>query len=474
MTTGNPTESVPGNHSAQQSRNLILAIYRKRRPVWIVLAIAVFVVSYLIGLFVYPQNFTSTTSLQLSSSSGATSQLALLAGAGSGKAKYIGVLKSRRFAEQVEKKAHLRELYRLANEDEAVEKLQRGIRFDDNATDGLLYITMTLDAPAKMAPNSGADRKRVQNATAVVCNAYGVALKDYIINNDNDKELVLLKAADTLLKQNRASYDFAVNKWINFVRDTKSTSLGMSGSSSAQSPEIAALQALFIKRGQLEIQVRSTDAAIAGARNLVGGSTSTLAQMPTEDALLTETRRRYEEAQRELQNLRIQYAEESPPIRRAKERLQVAETHMHQQAQAILAGHTSENIKRQALDVEYATVVSQIAQVERSIEVSKAAATSFERLHAEVELALKVLEATATRRAELQIQTESGGSRTAVVDEARPPARSRPGVLMTTLICGLLAILAVLAWFGIEYGMLTSKLAAHTVEPAVGDKQSGS
>ena len=89
-----------------------------------------------------------------------------------------------------------------------------------------------------------------------------------------------------------------------------------------------------------------------------------------------------------------------------------ADSPLGQQAQAILAGHTSENIKRQALDVEYATVVSQIAQVERSIEVSKAAATSFERLHAEVELALKVLEATATRRAELQIQTESGGSRT--------------------------------------------------------------
>ena len=472
MTTVNPTESVPGNHSAQQSRTLIRSLYRKRRAVWIVLAIFVFIVSYGIGLFFYPQNFTTTASLSLSSSSGGTSQLALLAGAGSGKAKYIGPLKSRRFAEQVEKRAHLKDLYHLANDDEAIEKLQRGIRFDDNTTDGLLYITMTLDAPAKMAPNSEAIRKRVQNTTAIVCNAYGIALKDYIINNDTDKELVLLRAADNLLKQNRASYDFAVNKWINFVRDTKSTSLGMSGSGSTQSPEIAALQALFIKRGQLEIQVRSTDAAIAGARKIVGGTTSALATMPTEDVLLTETRRRYDEAQRELQNLRIQYAEESPPIRRAKERLQVAETHMHQQAQAILAGHTSENIKRQALDVEYATVVSQIAQVERSIEVSKAAATSFERLHAEVELALKVLEATATRQAELKIQTESAASRTAVVDDARPPARSRPGVLMTTLVCGLLAILAVLAWFGVEYATLSSKLASHSLEPAVGAKKS--
>ncbi|MCW3053161.1 MAG: hypothetical protein JWN14_2331 [Chthonomonadales bacterium] len=474
MTTGNPTESVPGNHSAQQSRVLIRSIYRKRRPVWIVLGIFVFIVTYLIGLFVFPQSFTATASISLSSSSSGTSQLALLAGAGGGKVKYIGPLKSRRFAEQVEKKAHLKELYHLASEDEAIERLQRAVRFDDNATDGLLYITASLDAPAKMAPNSDATRKRVQNTTAIVCNAYGVALKDYIINTDNDKELVLLRAADGLLKQSRAAYDFAVNKWINFVRDTKSTSLGIVGSSNSQPPEIAALQALFIKRGQLEIQKKSTDVALAAAKRIVGSSTSTLARMPTEDVLLTETRNRYNEAQRDLQNLRIQYAEESPPIRRAKEKLQIAETHMHQQAQSILAGHTSENIKRQALDIEYATVVSQISEVERNIEVSKAAATSFERLHAEVELALKVLEATATREAELKMQTESASSRSTFVDEARPPAKSKPGVLMTTLVCALLSTLVVLAWFGIEYASVTSKLATHTVEPAVGGNQSGS
>ena len=472
MTTGNPTESVPGNQSAQQSRTLIRSLYRKRRPVWIVLGIVVFVVSYLAGLFVYPQTYTTMTSISLSQPDSGSSPLAVLAGGG-GKAKYLGPLKSRLFAEQVEKAAHLKELYHLPTDDEAFEKLQRAVRFDDNAADGLLYISASLDAPAKMAPNSDATRKRVQNTVAIVCRAYAKALKDYIVNNDTDKDLVLLRSAEGMLKQKRAAYDFAVNKWISFVKDTKGTTLGgMSGSSSSQSPEIAAIQALFIKRGQLEVQIRSSDAALAKTKTLVGSATSTVGSIPTEDALLTEVRRKYEEAQRELQNLRIQYAEESPPIRRAKERLQVAESHMHQQAQSILKGNTSENIKRQALDVEYATVVSQIAQVERSIEVSKAAATSFERLHAEVELSLKVLEATATRQAELEIQTVSGGHRTNVVDEARPPAKSRPGMLMTLLVSGLLAILAVLAVFGIEYASVSSKLATQTVEPAVGGKQS--
>ncbi|MCW3100997.1 MAG: hypothetical protein JWL77_6615 [Chthonomonadaceae bacterium] len=472
MTTGNANESAPGNSTAQKTRSLLRSIYRKRRPVWFALAIFVFMACLLIGLFAYPQSYTTTTSISLSQPNSGSSQLALLTGGGGGKAKYLGPLKSRRFAEQVEKAVKIQELYHLPTHEDAIEKLQRGVRFDDNATDGLLYITMSLDAPAKMAPNGEVIRKKVQSATADVCNAYGLALKTYIIYNDTDKESVLLRSAESLLKQNRADYDAAINKWIDFVRATKSTSLGMSGAGSSQSPEIAALQALFIKRGQLEIQIRSTDAAIAATSRLVGAPTGTITKIPTEDVLLTEARRRYEEAQHEVQDLRIQYADQSPPVLRAKERLKIAATHLQQQADSILNGHTSESIKRQALDVEYATVVSQIAEVEHSVEVSKASATSFEKLHAEVELRLKVLEATATRQAELKISTESGNNRLFVVDEARPPLRSRPGVLMTVLISLLLAILAVLAWFGIEYTTVASQLASHSVEPAIGTKQS--
>jgi hypothetical protein len=85
---------------------------------------------------------------------------------------------------------------------------------------------------------------------------------------------------------------------------------------------------------------------------------------------------------------------------------------------------------------------------------------------------LKVLEATATHRAELEISTVSGDHRTNVVDVARPPLKSRPGVAMTVLISALLAITAVLACFGIEFSTVSQQLAAHTVEPAVGSKQS--
>ena len=467
MTTGNTTEQLPGNITAQNTRNLLRSIYRKRRPVWIALATLVFAICLLVGLFVYPQSYTSMTSISLSDSSTGSSQLSLLTG-GSGKAKYLGPLKSRHFAEQVEKTVHLQQLYHLSNEDEAIDRLQRGIRFDDNAADGLLYISMTLDAPAKMAPGSEATRKSVRDTTATVCNAYYMALKTYILYSDNDKELVLLRSADTQLKQARAGYDAAIDKWIGFVRASKGSSVGINGVSTAQSPEIAAIQALFIKRGQLEIQIRSSDAALAGTKRLVGAPTPQIGQIPTEDGLLAEARRRYTEAQHDIQDLRIQYAEQSPPVVRAKERLQIASSHLHQQAEAILHGNTSESVKREALDVELETVLSQIAQVERTLQVSKEAATRFERLHAEVGLTLKVLEATATRAAELKIQTVSGLHRTNQVDVARPSSRSRPGMLMTVFVSVLLALLAVLAWYGVEYTTLSSRLATQSAESGSG------
>ena len=470
MTTGNATESISGDTTAQNTRNLIRSIYRKRRPVWIVLGIVVFIVSILIGLFVFPQSYTTTTSISLSQSDSG-SPLTLLTGS-SGKPKYLGPLKSRFFADQVEKAAHLKDLYHLRDEDEAVEKLQRAVRFDDNATDGLLYITTTLDAPAKMAANSEARRKKVQNTTAIVCNAYAKALKSYIMNNDNDKDLVLLKSAETQMIQARADYNAAIEKWIDFVKDTKSPSVGLSSTPGSQSPELAALQSLFVKRGTLEVEMKSTDAAISGTKGLIDTTTPKLSVLPTEDPLLAEARRRYAEALHDVKDLRIQYAETAPPVLRAKERLQLAADHLQEQAESIRNGKTSENVKRQALNVEYDTVLSQIAQVEGSIQISKASATSFERFHAEVELSLKVLEATATHQAELKVTTVSGDHRTNVVDVARPPQKSRPGVTMTILISALLAITAVLVCFGIEFTMFSSQNAAYNVEPAANAVQS--
>ena len=46
------------------------------------------------------------------------------------------------------------------------------------------------------------------------------ALKSYIVNNDTDKDLVLLRAADAQMKEARAAYDASIDKWMDFVKLT--------------------------------------------------------------------------------------------------------------------------------------------------------------------------------------------------------------------------------------------------------------
>ena len=111
--------------------------------------------------------------------------------------------------------------------------------------------------------------------------------------------------------------------------------------------------------------------------------------------------------------------------------------------------------------------LEQITIAERSIKVSKEAATGFEKLHAEVGLSLKILEATATRFAELKLQTVSAQSRMNVVDEARPPLKSRPGMLMTSLVSLFVALGSVLLWYALEYAVRSARLTAKR-QPAIG------
>ena len=106
--------------------------------------------------------------------------------------KYVGVLKSRRFAEDVEEKAHRQKLYSLRRKTDAVDKIMCSAKFDDNPVDGLIYIEITLDAPAKLQPNS-AQREKVRNATAVVANGYSEVLRNWIINQDTEKDSVPLR-----------------------------------------------------------------------------------------------------------------------------------------------------------------------------------------------------------------------------------------------------------------------------------------
>src|ERR1700727_2898055 len=137
---------------------------KRRQRTWLVGGGLVFVVSFLYGLLICPQYFTSSVSISMQQPMTSSVLGALGALGSTGTKKYVGVLKSRSFAEEVEQKAHLQQLYGIRRKSEAIDKVMHCAKFDDNALDGLIYIDVTLDAPPKLLPTSSAQREKVRAA----------------------------------------------------------------------------------------------------------------------------------------------------------------------------------------------------------------------------------------------------------------------------------------------------------------------
>ena len=135
--------------------SLIRSIARLRWRRWVAVAIVAFGLFPVAGLFGYPQNYSATVSISMQQPNQAASALQALTG--NTTKKYTGVLKSRRFAETVDKSVHFRDLMGLPNtrkhQDEALEKVIKDLKVDDNSADGLLYITVNLGGPARLAPD---------------------------------------------------------------------------------------------------------------------------------------------------------------------------------------------------------------------------------------------------------------------------------------------------------------------------------
>ncbi len=404
--------------------------------------------------------------MQQPSSSGT---LAGLLNMGSLQRKYVGVLKSRAFVEEAEKVANLKGLYDLDRPSEVIEKYNRCVKFDDNATDGLIYITVTLDAPAIFIWNESQRREQVRQTAAVIANTYYKSLINYLVNTDSDKELVLLRAADSEVAQSRLNYDTSMNRLARFVRSRKlkanampsmpTASSIMSGSPVASaSPDsgAAATQflALFSKKAQLEAQIAAASTLHTRLQAMLTGPLQEVADIPGEDPLLFVARSSYNEAHRTYETLRLQLGAENPRLISAKSNLDVAEKRLKSEVRSVLAGNTTEHLNLVTLQTTYQTVSRQVGDAEKNFQTSRELTTDLGRLTAEVALNLKVLETAKTAAETLKMTTVAGRNRANLVDTAIPEDRSHPGRGMLFAISLLLAATAVGLWGAIEYNIV--------------------
>ena len=91
--------------------SLLMRVFRQQIRSWLWKGLLLFTLLLLLALLLVPRTYTSTVSLAIQQPSGSGGALAALTGGGGTTKRYLGILKSRKAAEQVERHVHLQQLY---------------------------------------------------------------------------------------------------------------------------------------------------------------------------------------------------------------------------------------------------------------------------------------------------------------------------------------------------------------------------
>ncbi|MGI4787743.1 MAG: hypothetical protein ACRYFS_02720 [Janthinobacterium lividum] len=441
--------------------------------------LSVAVLTLLLGALV-PRSYTSATSVALQQSSGGGSALALLTGGGGGSSKrYLGVLKSRALAENVERHVQLRQLYgpkTFRTEDDVIDFLTKSVKPDDNAIDGLLYISVTLPGPPKFSLHPSPSAVQVETASAAAANDYALALKEYYATSDTDQGSVLLRGADHEVRQARSNYEDALAHALDFTRSlsavdprsapvSASTSEADASDSGDASPRssgttdaataASGLGSLYQQLNQVEAQLRSTQAVRSTGQALIGQQLRDLSSVPADDPLLADARSRVTQDQAAYDTAFRLYAAENPRVVEAQARLNVDQVELNRQIQGVKLSLTTPDIRSTeeitGLYARQAILTRQIAQAERHLGVSRKLSGEAGRLQAEVGIQLDVLKTTLTEAAKIRLDNASSLNRMSVIDAAIPPKSGEPGLGKLAGVCVLLALLAFIAAVVMEY-----------------------
>lgn len=461
---------------------LLVRAVRRQLQGWLWKGPLVFAVLLLAALFLVPRSYTSSVSVAMQQPS-ATGGLAGLLGGGTGgggNKHYIGVLKSRDLALQVERRVNLRQVYgrgKLPTEIAAAALLMKGIKPDDNP-DGLLYISVTLPGPPKLALNSPRPTQ-IEDAVARSANAYALALKNYFITSDNSEGAVLLRGADAQVRQARADYTQAQNQLRDFSRALARANPRSAGAAPRSGPSAgvgetsgvdadastasAGLASLYDQYERVQTDLHAAQAARLTREQGITEQLRNLSRLPTDDPQLSDIRTRVGADQIAYDTASRLYGPENPAVIQAQTRLQADQKQLDLQAQGVRARLTTPDIASdqqiKTLYARQASLADQIARAARRLGVSRDLSFEKERLQQELEFQRAILSETLTQAQSIKINNASAQSRMSIIDTAEPAESGEPGTTRLALLCLLPVLLAFLA--AVSWDYLRSARAAH-------------
>jgi len=426
--------------------------------------------SLLLSLLFLPQSYSANISLSiLQPTDMASGLLASATGLGSSPtAKYVGVMKSRRFAEAVEDRFHLQALYHLRERDDAIEMITDGLTVTDNPKDGLLYVNLTFRAPALLAAWEGAKREKVRTLTTDAVNLYADLLRDYMATTDVDRDSILLRGAADQVKQIRADYNASVAHLSELIRTrgqdmgevlmsaalaagADATGSGSSGGDASQSLSVPkGLQSLYMARAELEADIQTTETVLNNSNRLLNAQLANPTALPTEDPLLMTARAEVVSTYNEYQAAKLQFGPDNPRAVTVHDRLVLAERTLNQQLAVIREGHSTPQIEAQmklvGLRTRYNTLIGQIDKVEKQAHIGRDLMTEFTTRRNEVLVRLEVLKAALSQSAILSMQSIAATKKLTVVDTAAVPRHANPGFGLQALFSLMLTAFCLTCW----------------------------
>ena len=448
--------------------SLLARVFRRQIRGWLWKGPLVFGALLLPAWLLVPRSYTASVSVAMQQPAPSGGLAGLLGGSGGGGNKhYIGVLKSRWMALQVESHVHLQQVYgsKIAPTPAAAAGLlTKGVKPSEDP-DGLLYIAVTLPGSPKLSLTPGPRPAQVEDAAAQAANAYALALKNYFVTSDNDQGAVLLRGADAQVHQAKADYNQALAHLRDFSRalaranprsagaaPRSGASADTGGTPSADadaSTASAGLAALSDQYERVQTDLHAAQAARLTRESGITEQLRNLSRLPTDDPQLSDIRTRVAADKIAYDTASRLYGPENTAVIQAQTRLQADQKQLDLQAQGVRERLTTPDIASdqqiKTLYARQASLSDQIERAARRLGVSRNLSFEKDRLQAEMGFQADILRATLTQAQTIKLNNASAQSRMSVIDEALPPAGGEP----TTTRLALLCLLPVLLAFGV-------------------------
>lgn len=431
--------------------NLLGTVLRRNAVRWIAQGMVAAAVLTGIGAMMIPQSYTSTASVAVQAPQQAGSALSMLTGSGGQTKRYIGILKSRSAAMQVESAVHLQKMYNLPTQEDALDLLGKALKPDDNAADGLLYIRVTLPGPPRLMP-AAERRDTVRKAAASTSNAYVRVLRNFYLYNDTDRDAALVRGANEELARMRTRYDVAFERLRRFTNSLRKID---PRATPADSPEALAtttgLPKLYEALGVVETQISGLEAGSGTEQRMVAGQLGDVSHIPTEDPLLTSARLAVDNDKASLALLENQYGPQNPSIVATKARLRVDQARLAQQIAGIREKQTTRQVglesQMESLRAKRDSLTKQIAEAESHLNTGRQLSSDYLSAKTEWQLSLAALTASETEVEKVRMENVSAQSRLTVIDNAVPADKGSPSLGIIVAVSTFLALVGILVAF---------------------------